>query len=180
VVNGGVQVPVVQLPPPAGQRTPPPAAALPPPARVAPAPAPPQVVARAPEQPAPAAAVVAPPKKPKARSEDAFVAPKDGAVPAAAPPPAAKKARSSSGYVAVVSSHRTTAEALAAVADLQQRHSSVVGGKLVDVQEYDASSTGKGVWYRAVVGPPGSRQAIDDVCGQLKTAGVASCFAAPF
>ena len=37
-----------------------------------------------------------------------------------------------------------------------------------------------GVWYRAVVGPPGSREAASSVCSQLKTAGHAGCWVAAY
>jgi hypothetical protein len=39
-----------------------------------------------------------------------------------------------------------------------------------DVQKADF---GKGVWYRAVVGPPGSREAATSVCRDLQIAGYA-------
>ena len=34
----------------------------------------------------------------------------------------------------------------------------------------------KGIWYRVVVGPPGSRDAANGVCSQLKTAGYGGCW----
>ena len=46
--------------------------------------------------------------------------------------------------------------------------------KTPDVQEADLGD--KGLWYRAVVGPPGSRDAASAVCSQLKTAGHAGCW----
>jgi hypothetical protein len=72
------------------------------------------------------------------------------------------------GFVAVLASKRSRADALNAFAELQQKYPEVLGGMAPDVQK---AEFGKGVWYRAVVGPPGSREAASSVCSQLKTAG---------
>jgi hypothetical protein len=45
---------------------------------------------------------------------------------------------------------------------LQQKYPEVLAGKPPDVQKADLGD--KGVWYRAVVGPPGSREAASSVC----------------
>ena len=59
-----------------------------------------------------------------------------------------------------------------AFADLQQKYGDVLASKTPDVQE--ANLGDKGVRYRSVVGPPGSREAASGVCKQLKTAGYAN------
>ena len=79
-----------------------------------------------------------------------------------------------SGYVAVLSSKKSRMDALKAFADIQQKYGDVLGSKTPDVQEADLGD--KGLWYRAVVGPPGSREAASAVCSQLKTAGHAACW----
>ena len=59
-------------------------------------------------------------------------------------------------------------------ADLQQKYGDVLASKTPDVQEANLGE--KGLWYRAVVGPPGSREAASAVCAQLKTAGHSACW----
>jgi hypothetical protein len=91
--------------------------------------------------------------------------------PAAAP-------SASSGFVAVLASKKSRMDALKAFADLQQKYGDVLAAKTPDVQEADLGD--KGVWYRAVVGPPGSREAASGVCSQLKMAGHAGCWVAAY
>jgi hypothetical protein len=79
-----------------------------------------------------------------------------------------------SGYVAVLASKTSRMDALKAFADLQQKYGDVLGSKTPDVQE--ANLGDKGVRYRSVVGPPGSREAAAGVCKQLKIAGYADCW----
>jgi cell division protein FtsN len=79
-----------------------------------------------------------------------------------------------SGFVAVVSSQKSRMDALKAFIDLQQKYSDVLASKTPDVQE--ANLGDKGVWYRAVVGPPGSRDDAAGLCSQLKTAGYPGCW----
>jgi cell division protein FtsN len=102
---------------------------------------------------------------------------------AAAPPPAREAApkaaasvvtASTTGYVAVLSSQKSRMDALKAFADLQQKYGDVLSSKTPDVQE--ANLGDKGVWYRAVVGPPVSRDAASGICSQLKAAGYAGCW----
>jgi cell division protein FtsN len=50
----------------------------------------------------------------------------------------------------------------------------VLAAKTPDVQEANLGE--KGVWYRAVVGPPASREAASGICSQLKTAGYSGCW----
>ncbi|RTL67885.1 MAG: SPOR domain-containing protein [Hyphomicrobiales bacterium] len=82
------------------------------------------------------------------------------------------------GYVAVLSSQKTRVDALKAFADAQQKHPDVLGTKTPDVQE--ANLGDKGMWYRAVVGPPGSREAAANLCGQLKSAGYNGCWVSAY
>ena len=81
---------------------------------------------------------------------------------------------STSGYVAVLSSQKSRMDALKAFADLQQKYGDVLSSKTPDVQE--ANLGDKGVWFRAVVGPPVSRDAASGICSQLKAAGYAGCW----
>jgi hypothetical protein len=83
-----------------------------------------------------------------------------------------------SGFVAVLASKKSRMDALKAFADLQQKYPDVLGAKTPDVQE--ANLGDKGLWYRVVVGPPGSREAASGVCTQLKSAGHSGCWVAAF
>jgi hypothetical protein len=71
---------------------------------------------------------------------------------------------------------RSRADALNAFAELQQKYPEVLAGMTPDVQEADLGD--KGVSYRVVVGPPGSREAATSVCSQLKTAGLCGLWVA--
>jgi hypothetical protein len=78
--------------------------------------------------------------------------------------------------VAVLSSQKSSMDALKIYADLQQKYPDVLGSKTPDVQEADLSARGLGTMYRLVVGPPGSHNAARGVCTQLKTAGYEGCW----
>ncbi len=80
-----------------------------------------------------------------------------------------------SGFVAVIASKASKADAQKANADLEQRFD-VLKGKIFDVQEADLTAQGKGVVYRSVVGPPGSRAFASGICEQLKSVGYADCW----
>jgi hypothetical protein len=139
--------------------------------------------------PAQSAPVRAMPSPPPVKSASAAKAPPaaEAAAPARAPvvkTPVPKKtaavdapvatSTSASGYVAVLSSKKSRMDALKAFADIQQKYGDVLASKTPDVQEADLGD--KGLWYRAVVGPPGSRDAASAVCSQLKTAGHTGCW----
>ena len=94
------------------------------------------------------------------------------ATDAAAPPAAAPTA--TTGYVAVLSSRKSHMDALKSFADIQQKYSSVLQGRTPDVREANLGE--KGVWFRVVVGPPGSKDAANGVCNQLKSAGYTGCW----
>jgi hypothetical protein len=150
----------VQLPPPPAQ--PPPKAVQQPPVKVA------SVAKASPAMlPPPAAEPAVPAQRPAAKTP---VPKKTVAVDA----PVAPSTSATSGYVAVLASKTSRMDALKAFADLQQKYGEVLASKTPDVQE--ANLGDKGVRYRSVVGPPGSREAASGVCKQLKTAGYADCW----
>jgi len=76
----------------------------------------------------------------------------------------------------VLASQKSRIDALKTFADLQQKYAHVLRNKIPDVQEADLSARGLGTMYRVVVGPPGSREAAADLCGQLKSAGFEGCW----
>jgi hypothetical protein len=167
------------LPAPQAAGAPPPAAQP----QAAPQPAP-KAVQPPPAQPS-RIALGSRPQPPAEPDEEAPAAPpplkRSIAVPAAAPaaprpPPAARSVSSGLGYVAVLSSQKSSMDALKIYADLQQRYPDVLGDKTPDVQEADLSARGLGTMYRLVVGPPGSHNAARGVCTQLKTAGYEGCW----
>ena len=89
-------------------------------------------------------------------------------------------AAAGNGYVAVLSTKRSRIDALTSFADLQQKYGNILGTKVPAVRRADLSARGLGIMYRAVVGPPGSRQAAAQVCTQLKSAGYSGCWVAPY
>ena len=99
------------------------------------------------------------------------------AVPVTVPDEPRKSNPPGSGFVVVLASKRSCTDAPKAFAELQQKYPEVLGGMAPDVQK---AEFGKGVWYRAVVGPPGSREAASSVCSQLKTAGHPGCWVAAY
>jgi len=126
----------------------------------------------------PPAQVEEEPPPPPARKVAAHSPP----VVAKAPPTKLREAPAAAsagvGYVAVLSSQKTHIDAIKAYADVAEKHPAVLSGKTPDVQ---AAGLGeRGIWYRAVVGPPGSREAAVGVCNQLKTAGHADCWVKPY
>jgi hypothetical protein len=113
----------------------------------------------------------APPAKPKVTA---------AATPAAPKPDAeAAPAVTGAGYVAVLASvpvsDSSRMNALKQFADMQQKYASVLQNKMPDVKE--ANVADKGAYHRLVVGPPGSRESAQALCGSLKAAGYAqSCW----
>jgi sporulation related protein len=98
-------------------------------------------------------------------------------VPAPRPTPTkASSAGGAMGYVAVLSSQKSSMDALKLYADMREKYPAVLGDKTPDVQEADLSARGLGTMYRLVVGPPGSHNAASGVCAQLKTAGYEGCW----
>ena len=134
-----------------------------------------ETAAPSPTTPKPAAQKVA---VAKAKTTDAY-SPNGGAtatVATATTLPSAVGAPKivSNGFVAVLASQSTAIDARKTLDDLQGKYTEVIGSKPTDVTE--ATVNGK-VYYRAIVGPPGSREAAIQICSQLKTAGHRDCFA---
>ena len=155
------------------------------------APVAPKVIASL-EQPAAAPAAAAPKKIVVAKApkpSDAFT-PSQGTTSAAPVATAAAASAATataavapaktagSGYVAVLfSSQGNAINARKDLDALQSKYGDVLGGKPTDVTEV----TVKGQQYfRAIVGPPGSREAVKTLCGQLLAAGHKDCFAAAY
>lgn len=144
------------------------------PAGAPPKPAAPAQVA-VPRTQAPAAAPRNPPTSANA-SANAPLSLAPGAPAAAEPPtrvaavnPAPAPAASSGGYVVQVSSQKTEADAQASYRSLQGKFPNVLGSRSPLIKRADLGD--KGVFYRAMVGPFGSREEAVQFCGNLKTAG---------
>ncbi len=73
------------------------------------------------------------------------------------------------GFVVQVSSQRSEADAQSAYRSLQSRYSGVLGGQKSFVKRADLGE--RGTYYRAVVGPFGSRAEAVQLCASLKAAG---------
>ena len=92
-----------------------------------------------------------------------------------APPPsrpsriATAPASGGGGYLVQVSSQRSEGEAETAYRGIQSKYSSVLGSQPHTVRRADLGA--KGVYYRAMVGPFGSREQAVQVCSSLKQAG---------
>jgi cell division protein FtsN len=68
-----------------------------------------------------------------------------------------------------VSSQRSEADAQSSFRSIQAKYSSVLGGQPHVVRRADLGS--KGIYYRAMVGPFGSREEAIRLCTNLKSAG---------
>jgi cell division septation protein DedD len=92
---------------------------------------------------------------------------------AAAPPPPARvaSAPASGGgsYLVQVSSQKSEADAESSYRGIKSKYSSVLGSHPHTVRRADLGA--KGVFYRAMVGPFGSREEAVQVCSSLKQAG---------
>ena len=84
----------------------------------------------------------------------------------------------SSGYVAVLSSKKSRMDAMKAYASLDQKYRDMLASSTFDVQEADLGD--KGVWYRAVIGPPRSYEGAKKICDDLKAAGHQDCWPARY
>lgn len=142
-------------------------------------PPPPRRVASAPPtaaiEPPPVAVAPPEPRRPVPTRQAAVTPPP---APAPAPPAARAPGAPSLGYVAVVSSRQSHMDALKALADIQQKHPGILQGRAADVRE--ANLGDKGVWYRVVVGPPGSQETASSVCGEYKKLGYVGCWVSPY
>lgn len=119
-----------------------------------------------------APAAKAPPKKKAVVRDDAAAPP---ATTASAPAP-----RASNGFVAVLSSRKSREEAFGMYPDLQIKYADTLQGMTPDVREVDLTAQGKGVVYRLIVGPPGSKEAAIATCNKLKAQGYTGCWATPY
>jgi hypothetical protein len=159
-------------PPPSAARAPLPAPVAAAPSRAAPPPPPVRVASAAANMPPPAEAEpVAPVKKAPAVTKPAA---SKNPVPKTKEAAAAPATGSGAGYVAVLSSQKSRMDALKIFANMQEKYGEVLSSRTPDVQEANLGE--KGVWYRLVVGPPGSRDAAASLCTQLKAAGYGSCW----
>jgi hypothetical protein len=75
----------------------------------------------------------------------------------------------SGGYLVQVSSQRSQADAEASFRNIQAKYSGVLGGQPHIVRRADLGS--RGVYYRALVGPFGTRGEAIQICSNLKAAG---------
>ena len=73
------------------------------------------------------------------------------------------------GYLVQVSSQKNEAEAQASYRVLQGKYPAVLGSRSPVIKRADLGD--KGVYYRAMVGPFGSREEALQLCGNLETAG---------
>jgi len=155
-------------PPPAVERTPPRVADLPLPKVTN---APPPAVTAAVERPVPP-----PVRKPALPEREGRAAHRTAAAAAGVPAPPRKPAPSvsHSGYVAVLASKRSRQEALNAFADLHSQYPEILSSVTPDVRE--ANLGDKGIWYRLIGGPPGSREAARSICIKLKARGMKDCW----
>lgn len=119
---------------------------------------------------------------PLSLSPDASHAPQPPMAAREAPPPrAAAPARvaaapagnapagNGGGYLVQVSSQKSEADAQSSYRSIQSRYSNVLSGQRHFIRRADLGS--RGVYYRALVGPFGSREQAVQLCGSLKAAG---------
>lgn len=117
-----------------------------------------------------------PPARKKPQVRDDLLAQQPAAV---VPGPAAKAPSGTAGYVAVLVSRRSREDALKEFADLHQKFPDILAGRAPDVREKnfgDAATGPKGVWYRLIVGPPGSKESSQELCQKLAAQGFKGCF----
>jgi hypothetical protein len=91
---------------------------------------------------------------------------------AAAPPPArvaTAPAGNGGGYLVQVASQKSEADAQSSYRNIQSRYSNVLSGQRHTIRRADLGS--RGIYYRAMVGPFGSRDEATQLCSSLKAAG---------
>jgi len=115
----------------------------------------------APEQSPPPSASAYRDASPTAPSRQASAAP----APRASAPSAAGGGR----FLVQVSSQKSESEAEASYRGIQSKYSSVLSGQPHTVRRADLGT--KGVYYRAMVGPFGTREQAVQLCSSLKSAG---------
>lgn len=134
--------------------------------------------------PAPrAAATASPPAAPATRSPPSSAnasangplslapqaAPLAPAARVAATNPAPAAPTGAGGYLVQVASQRSEADAQASFRALQGKYPAVLGSRSPLIKRADLG--GRGVYYRAMIGPFGSADEATQLCGSLKTAG---------
>jgi cell division protein FtsN len=104
------------------------------------------------------------------------VPPRPAAAPArAAPQPTrvasapAAPAASGGSYLVQVASQKSEADAESAFRGIQSKYGSVLSGQSHQVRRADLGA--KGIYYRAMIGPFGTREAAVQLCSSLKQAG---------
>ena len=117
------------------------------------------------EEPAEASAAA-----PRQAARVAAVAPRQAALPQPT-----ESAGGSGNYFVQIAARNDQDAAMAAFASLQQKYAGVLGNHSPSVRKVDLAE--KGVWFRLLVGPIESKTEADQLCEQLKTAGMKSCFA---
>jgi cell division protein FtsN len=75
----------------------------------------------------------------------------------------------SGSYLVQVSSQKSEADAESAYRGIQSKYGTVLSGQPHQVRRADLGT--KGVYYRAMVGPFGTREAAVQLCSSLKQAG---------
>lgn len=139
----------------------------------------PQRVPAAADTVQPAAKAPAVKKSAATRDDAAFAGATPAAVsaaPAAAPAPRA----ASAGFVTVLASRKSREEAFSMYPDLQVKYADILSDKVPDVRETDLRAQNKGIMFRLVLGPPGSKEAAIDTCNKLKAQGFSGCWATPY
>ncbi len=96
------------------------------------------------------------------------------AEPRAAAPQISEAAAGSGNFFVQIAARNDQDAAMAAFASLQQKYASVLGNHSPSVRKVDLGE--KGVWYRLLVGPIENKTDADQLCEQLKTAGMKGCF----
>jgi cell division septation protein DedD len=92
---------------------------------------------------------------------------------AALSPSADQPAAASGGWLVSISSQNSEAEATSSYQAVQAKYSSVLGSYSPVIKRVEPN--GKGVMYRAAVGPFSTREEANKMCGSLKAAG-GQCF----
>lgn len=96
------------------------------------------------------------------------------ATPAAAPQVVESTGGSTGQFFVQIGARNDEGAAVAAFATMQQKFASVLGNHAPSVRKADLGD--KGVWYRLMVGPLETKADADQLCEQLKTAGMKGCF----
>jgi hypothetical protein len=102
-------------------------------------------------------------------SNQAALAPQSNASANPAPIVAVNAPAPAGSYVVQVAAQKTEADAASTWQQLQQKYPAVLGGQQAAIRRVDLGE--RGVFYRAQVGPFGTRAQASEVCQSLKAAG---------